>query len=52
MAVIAYEKGELELIDFLKLQSNAIAAQRALARLQIEQSRQIAVYNQAVGVLP
>jgi len=52
MAVIAYEKGELELIDFLKLQTNAIAAQRALARLQIEQSRQIAFYNQAVGVLP
>ncbi len=52
MGVLAYQKGELELIDLLQLQRNASAAQRQLARLQIEQNRQIAFYNQAVGALP
>ena len=52
MGVLAYQKGELELLDLLRLQRNANAAERQLARLQIEQNRQIAFYNQAVGVLP
>jgi outer membrane protein TolC len=52
MGVLAYQKGELELIDLLRLQRNSNAAERQLARLQIEQNRQIAFYNQAVGVLP
>ncbi len=52
MGVLAYQKGEMDLIDLLRLQRNANAAERQLARLQIEQNRQIAFYNQAVGVLP
>lgn len=52
MAESAYEKGELELIDLLKVQTNAITATRQVARLQIDEKRQTAFYNQAVGILP
>lgn len=52
MGESAYEKGELELIDLLKVQATAIAARRQVTRLQIEQKRQTAFYNQAVGKLP
>lgn len=52
MAESAYEKGELELIDLLKVQASAIAATRQVARLQIDEKRQTAFYNQAVGKLP
>ena len=52
MAESAYEKGELELIDLLKVQTNAITATRQVTRLQIDKKRQTAFYNQAVGKLP
>jgi len=52
MAESAYEKGELELIDLLKVQTSAISAARQVARLQIDEKRQTAFYNQAVGKLP
>ena len=52
MGESAYEKGELELIDLLKVQATAIAAKRQVTRLQIDQKRQTAFYNQAVGKLP
>ena len=45
-------KKELELIDLLKVQTNAITATRQVARLQIDEKRQTAFYNQAVGKLP
>jgi len=52
MSVSAYEKGELELIDLLKVQTTAIAAKRQVTRLVIDEKRQAAFYNQAVGKLP
>ncbi len=52
MSESAYEKGELELIDLLKVQATAIAAKRQVTRLLIDQKRQTAFYNQAVGKLP
>ena len=52
MGELAYEKGELDLIDLLKLQTTTIAAKRQVTRLQIEEKRQTAFYNQAVGELP
>jgi outer membrane protein TolC len=52
MGEVAYEKGELELIDLLKLQANVIAAKRQVTRLTIDEKRQTALYNQAVGELP
>jgi hypothetical protein len=39
-------------MDLLRLQQSAFAAKRALRRLEIEESRQIAAYNQAVGESP
>jgi outer membrane protein TolC len=52
MGLIAYETGELDLIDLLRLQEMALSARRSLTRLQIDLKRQTALYNQAVGVLP
>ena len=52
MGEVAFEKGELELIDLLKIQATAIDARRQVSRLEIDQKRQTALYNQAVGDLP
>lgn len=52
MAERAHAQGELDLMDLLRLQQSAFAAKRALRRLEIEESRQIAAYNQAVGENP
>jgi outer membrane protein TolC len=48
----AYEQGEMDLMDLLRLQNSAVAAQRQLARLEVEVDRQTAAYNQAVGDIP
>lgn len=48
----AYEQGELDLIDLLKLQTIALEARRNSVNLQIKRKRHIALYNQAVGELP
>lgn len=48
----AFRKGELKLLDLLKLQDNATAAARKASRLAIEVQRNIAFYNQASGELP
>ena len=52
MGDLAYERGEIELIDLLKIKETAIAARRHAKRLQIDEKRQMALYNQAVGELP
>jgi outer membrane protein TolC len=52
MGLLAYEKGEIELTELLRLQGMALAARRRSRRLAIEEHRQIAFYNQAVGELP
>lgn len=48
----AYDAGEMDLMDLLRLEEAAIAARRAHERAVITVNRQIAAYNQAVGVLP
>ena len=52
MCELAYERGEIELIDLLKIKETAIAARRHAMQLQIDEKRQMALYNQAVGELP
>jgi hypothetical protein len=52
MGELAYEKGEIELMDLLRLESMTIDARRQATRLEIEQRRQTALYNQAVGEMP
>ena len=52
MGESAYEKGEIELMDLLRMQATTIDARRQATRLQIEQNRQTALYNQAVGESP
>ena len=52
MAEVAYENGEFDLIDLLKVQSTAIAARRQVTNLLIDEKRQTAIYNNAVGEIP
>lgn len=52
MGLSAYEKGEIDLFDLLKLQATALDAKRQVTRLMIDEKRQAAFYNQAVGILP
>jgi outer membrane protein TolC len=51
MGEMAYEKGEIELMDLLRMQTTTIDARRQATRLDIEEKRQTAFYNQAVGEL-
>lgn len=48
----AYEAGETDLMDLLRLQEAQIVARRSRDLLEIEVSRQTAAYNQAAGVMP
>ncbi len=52
MGLSAFEKGEIDLFDLLILQATALDAQRQVTRLIIDEKRQTALYNQAVGILP
>lgn len=52
MGRTAYDTGEIDLMDLLRLQEAAVAARRARDRFEIEVSRRTAAYNQAVGVYP
>jgi outer membrane protein TolC len=52
MGELAYEKGELGILDLLRIQAVTIAARRQVAGLAIDQRRQTALYNQAVGDIP
>lgn len=52
MGLSAYEKGELDLFNLLKLQATALDAKRQVTRLMIDEKRQAAFYNQAVGIFP
>jgi outer membrane protein TolC len=51
MGEMAYEKGEIELMDLLRIQATTIEARQLATRLEIEEKRQTALYNQAVGEL-
>jgi len=52
MAENAYQSGEIDLIDMLKIEEIAVTARYQLAQLQIDKKRQTALYNQASGELP
>ncbi len=48
----AFQLGELDLIDLLRVQAQAFNAERSLINQQIQQLWNTARYNQAVGELP
>lgn len=48
----AFQTGELDLSDYLRVQTQAFNAERALKNQQIQQLWNTARYNQAVGDLP
>jgi cobalt-zinc-cadmium efflux system outer membrane protein len=52
MSRLAFETGEISLIDYLKIQATAQAAIRDAAQRAIQLQRDIAIYNQVVGVTP
>lgn len=52
MSLLAFETGEIALIDYLKIQSVAQAAIREAAVRAIMVQKDIAVYNQVVGIMP
>lgn len=52
MSKLAFETGEIALIDYLKIQAGAQAAIREAAQRAILVERDTAVYNQVVGVTP
>lgn len=52
MSRLAFETGEIALIDYLKIQGGAQAAIRDAAQRAILLQKDIAVYNQVVGVTP
>lgn len=52
MSKLAFEAGEIPLIDYLKIQANAQAAIRDAQERAILLKRDTAFYNQVVGVMP
>ncbi len=52
MSRLAFEAGEIQLIDYLKIQANAQAAIRDAMERAILVQRDTAFYNQVVGVVP
>lgn len=52
MSKLAFETGEIALIDYLKIQAGAQAAIRDAAQRAILVQKDIAVYNQVVGITP
>jgi len=52
LGLSAYGQGEMDLLDLLRLQDAAVAADAQQGRLRVETHRQIARYNQAVGDTP
>jgi outer membrane protein TolC len=52
MSRIAFEAGEIALIDYLKIRSSAYAAIQDHAQRLILVQKDTAVYNQVVGVTP
>lgn len=52
MANLSFEAGEMNLMDFIKIQSRSLKAIRYAQESAIKLQRNIAFYNQAVGVMP
>ncbi len=52
MSELSFSAGEINLMDLLKIQAQAEHAIRHAKEQEVKQQRDIAFYNQAVGVLP
>ena len=52
MMQISFESGEINLLDLLKIQARSLEAIRNAKEQEVKLQRNIAFYNQAVGVLP
>lgn len=52
MMEISFEAGEINLLDLLKIQARSLEAIRNAKEQEVKLQRNIAYYNQAVGVLP
>lgn len=52
MSEISFAAGEINLLDVLKIQSRSLEALRNAKQQEIKLQRNIALYNQAVGVMP
>jgi outer membrane protein TolC len=52
MANSSFKAGEINLMDFLKIQARSLKAIKNAAESAIRLQRDIALYNQAVGVAP
>lgn len=52
MMQISFESGEINLLDLLKIQARSLEAIRNAKEQEVKLQRNVALYNQAVGVLP
>lgn len=52
MMHISFESGEINLLDLLKIQARSLEAIRNAQEQEVKLQRNIALYNQAVGVMP
>lgn len=52
LARVAFDNGELDLVEFLRVQNTAFMRQRTASIRVVEHQRAIARYNQTVGVMP
>lgn len=52
MMQISFESGEINLLDLLKIQARSLEAIRNAKEQEVKLQRNIALYNQAVGVMP
>jgi outer membrane protein TolC len=52
MASLSFDAGEINLMDYLKIQARSQSAINQLAESKLKLQRNIALYNQVVGVLP
>jgi outer membrane protein TolC len=52
MANLSFEAGEINLMDFLRIQKRSLQAIKDAQESAIKLQRDIALYNQAVGVMP
>ena len=52
MTQISFAAGEINLLDLLKIQARSLEAMRNAKEQEVKLQRYIALYNQAVGVMP
>jgi len=52
MMQTSFESGEINLLDLLKIQARSLEAIRNAKEQEVKLQRNVALYNQAVGVLP